>query len=466
MHGRTDTFRNGEVSYWFRDAPRIVERAPLNDDLEVDIAIAGAGMSGLWLAYYLARASPESQIAIVEKDFAGFGASGRNGGWLSGEPPGQLRRYAAERGWHEARRLQREMFATIDEVRRLLDEENIDADLVKDGLMYVATSPAQLTRLHAHVQHLRQQGWEQDDLRLLSASEVTDQIAVRGALGGYWTPHCARVQPAKLVQGLASAVERRGVRIFEGTEVTKLAARELVTTSGKVRARVVVNALEGYQSRLRGRRRRVIPMHGHMIVTEPLSEDAWAEIGWRDGRLWADHAHRYSYSQRTRDGRIAIGGRGIPYRFASTLNPSGITSDVTVDQLKSHLGDLLPSTRNVRVDHAWSGTLGVPRDWTASITFDPDTGLGSAGAYAGHGVAGSNLGARTLVDLILGHDTELTRLPWVGRTSRNWEPEPLRWIAARSLYLAYGYADRREKASKSDRISWVARMADRVAGRN
>lgn len=462
----SEGFANGEVSYWFRDAPRPADRPPLEGGVEVDVAIAGAGLTGLWLAYYLTEADPALRIAIVEKEFAGFGASGRNGGWLSGEPPGQLRRYAAENGWPAAIRLQRAIFESIDEVERVLDEEGIDADLVKDGLMYVATNPAQHARLTEQVRQLRQQGWNADDLQMLSAAEVAAHIAVDRIRGGYWTPHCARIQPAKLVTGLAAVIERRGVRILEHTEVVTLAPRALVTTRGTVQARVVVNALEGYQSRLRGLRRRLLPMNSSMIVTEPLSDAIWADIGWRDARLLADQAHSYIYSQRTRDGRIAIGGRGVPYQYASTFDPSGTTAMRTIQQLKSHLGEMLPATRNVKIAHAWSGILGVPRDWTASVTYDPRTGLGACGGYTGNGVASTNLGARTLTDLILGRDTKLARLPWVGRRSRSWEPEPLRWIGARTLYAAYRYADRREKHRQSERTSWAANLADRVSGRH
>lgn len=466
MSELASTFRNGEVSYWFRDALRTAVRPPLTGDTNADVAIAGAGLTGLWLAYYLARAEPSLRIVVVEKEFAGFGASGRNGGWLSAEPPGQLRRYAAESGWPAAVDLQRAMFESIDEVCGVLREENIDADLVKDGVMYVATTPAQLRRLHQHVAQLRHEGWSEDDLRVLSAAEVAEEVAVAGVLGGSWTPHCARIQPAKLVTGLARAVERLGVRIVEGTEVTEIAAHRLVTTRGTVSSRVVVNALEGYQARLPGHRRRVLPMNSSMIVTEPLTPDVWARIGWRDGRLLADHAHSYIYSQRTRDGRIAIGGRGVPYHFASTFDPTGATAAATIKQLKAHLDEMLPATRQAKVDHAWSGILAVPRDWTASVTFDPSTGLASCGGYTGNGVTSTNLGARTLADLILGQDTDLTALPWVGRRSRSWELEPLRWVGARALYLAYRHADRRERARQSESTSWIAKVADQVSGRH
>lgn len=466
MKELSNGFTNGEVSYWFRDTPRPVKREPLPGDTQVDVAIAGAGMTGLWLAYYLSKANSELNIAVLEKEFAGFGASGRNAGWLSGESPGQLRRYAAKHGWDEAKRLQREVFDTIDEVIRVLDVEGVDADLAKDGLMYVARSPSQLKRLHEAVAGKRKQGWGEEDLVVLSGRDVQEEIAVDGARGGYWTPHCARVQPAKMVNGLAQVVERQGVCIYENTEVTEISPRTMKTNRGVVTARVVVNALEGFDSQMPGHRRRRLPMNSSMIITEPLGDDVWARIGWKDGRTLADRAHSYSYSQRTVDGRIAIGGRGVPYYFGSTFDPSGKTPNTTIEQLRRYLNDILPETRGTGIDHAWSGILGVPRDWTAAVTFDPKTGMGESGGYTGHGVAGTNLGARTLADLILERDTPLTRLPWVGWTARNWEPEPLRFIGARSLYVAYRFADRQENASSSGRTSPVAHLADWISGRH
>ena len=165
---KTSDFANGDVSFWFRDIGLPPRRTPLTGPIDVDVAIVGAGLTGLWTAYYLAKAVPELSVAILNKEFAGFGASGRNGGWLSGEPAGQFRRYAKAHGSHRAKELQQHMFSSIDEVIEVGKNEGIEADIVKDGLIHVATNNAQLRRLTHHVEELRTQGWDKDDLFVLS----------------------------------------------------------------------------------------------------------------------------------------------------------------------------------------------------------------------------------------------------------------------------------------------------------
>jgi glycine/D-amino acid oxidase-like deaminating enzyme len=232
-----------------------------------------------------------------------------------------------------------------------------------------------------------------------------------------------------------------------------------------VTAKFVVEALEGYTLSLKGKARKLLPMNSSMVITEPLSRSQLDGVGWHGGELVGDAAHSFTYMHRTQDGRIAIGGRGVPYNFRSSFDRDGRTADSAVLQLKQRLTELFPALAGVRLEQSWSGVLGAPRDWCASVNFDPTTGMLSAGGYVGHGLSGTNLAARTLRDLILGEDTPLTRLPWVGRQARNWEIEPVRWIGATALYAAYRYADRREYATNHPATHWSARAANLVSGR-
>ncbi len=427
---------NGGVSHWIRQVGVPVERAPLPGDISVDVAIVGGGMTGLWTSYYLKKAQPDLSIAVLERRFAGFGASGRNGGWLSAEPPGLFRRYARDAGVSRAKAMQREMFRTVDEVLDVLRAEGVDVDGAKDGLVYVATNGAQRRRIRARFDALHDQGWDADDLRWLEPRDVADFLRVDGAAGGYHTPHCARVNPAKLTLGLARIVEQLGVTIYEGTTATDIQPRRVRTDRGEVTASFVVRAVEGYTGSLSGERRTLMPMNSSMVVTDPLSPGMWDEIGWQGAHLVGDGANSYAYMQRTADGRIAIGGRGVPYNFASRFDMAGRTAGKAIRQLRQRLTALFPVTRDLPLHHSWTGVLGVPRDWCASVNYQPASGLVTAGGYVGHGVAGTNLAARTVRDLILGHDSELTALPWVGHRSRRWEPEPLRWVGASTLYAA------------------------------
>lgn len=207
-------------------------------------------------------------------------------------------------------------------------------------------------------------------------------------------------------------------------------------------------------------------MNSSMIVTAPLPPSVWAQLHWTDAPLLGDMAHAYMYAQRTADDRIAIGGRGVPYRFGSRTDHDGRTQPATIDALRELLFTFFPILTGTEITHAWSGVLGVPRDWCATVTLDAGTGLGWAGGYVGSGVATANLAARTLRDLVLGESTPLTTLPWVHHRVRRWEPEPLRWLGVHALYAAYREADRHESKTHTPTTTPLARLANHISGRS
>jgi len=512
--------RNGDVSFWWHTWG-VPQRHPplpsLPEGTEADVCIVGGGYTGLWTAYYLKRADPGLRVVVLEAAFTGFGASGRNGGWLTAALPGSRARYAkGPWGKDGVRALERALRDTVDEVARVCQAEDIDAGLVKGGTLAVATSPAQDARLREQLEHDRAWGDGEDVVTYLDKAELAARMNVAGAEGALFSPHCARIQPAALVAGLAAAAGRAGADIYEATPVTSIAPGRVSTPFGDVRATYVLRCTEGFTGRLPGLRRTLLPMNSAMIVTEPLSDQAWADIGWDGYETLGDEAHAYVYAQRTADGRIAIGGRGVPYRYASGLDDRGAVAPATVSQLADVLRRMFPATRSAKVDHAWCGVLGVPRDWCAAVHLDKSTGLGWAGGYTGHGVAASNLAGRTLADLVRGERSDLARgdlargersdlargersdlargersdlargersdlargdlargdlargdlasLPWVGHTSPRWEPEPLRWTGVHSLYAIYRTADRLEYRNATPRTSPLARAADLISG--
>ncbi|MFC6083350.1 NAD(P)/FAD-dependent oxidoreductase [Sphaerisporangium aureirubrum] len=468
----TGDYVNGDVSYWYRDIGLPARRAALPGPRDYDVAIVGGGYTGLWTAYYLKKAQPDLRIAVLEREFAGFGASGRNGGWLSAEFAGSRERHAAARGRQAMIDLQHAMFAAVDEVIDFTRDEGVDADVHKGGLLHVATNPAQDRRLRAELEDLRTWGFAEKDMWLLDPSERERRIRVAGALSATYSPHCARIQPAKLAAGLARVVTGLGVDVFEDTTVTEILPRghaahgraAAVTARGAVTADYVIRATEGFTASIKGQRRQWLPMNSSMIVTEPLPAEVWEEIGWEGRELLGDEAHAYCYAQRTADGRIAIGGRGVPYRYGSRTDVRGATQPQTVDALHAIMATLFPATAGARVQHSWCGVLGVPRDWCSTVDLDHRTGLGWAGGYVGSGVTTTNLAGRTLRDLVLRRDTELTALPWVGRRVRRWEPEPLRWIGVHAIYALFRAADRGERTGPP-RTSPYARLAGLISGR-
>lgn len=459
---------NGGISFWYADDGLPAVREPLAGDTTADVVIVGGGYTGLWAAYYLKKAAPFLRITVLEQKFCGYGASGRNGGWLYNGIAGRDR-YARVHGHEAAVRLQKAMNDTVDEVVRAAAEEGIEADIHKGGVLEVARTPAQLARLRDF--HAHELSYGEKDRELYDARETAERIRVADAVGSSWTPHGARVHPVKLVKGLAAAVEALGVSIHEQTPVTEIRPKHAVTPYGTVRAPYVLRCTEGFTANLKGQRRTWLPMNSSMVVTEPLSEEQWATVGWDGREALGDMAHAYMYAQRTAGGRIALGGRGVPYRYGSRTDNDGRTQPATIEALRDILTDFFPSLAGVRVEHAWSGVLGVPRDWCATVTLDRATGLGWAGGYVGSGVATTNLAARTLRDLVQldsgqSGKTDLTDLPWVGHKVRKWEPEPFRWLGVQGMYATYRAADRRESETHSARSSRLARVADRVAGRH
>ncbi|BBX19668.1 FAD-dependent oxidoreductase [Mycolicibacterium duvalii] len=451
---------NGHVSHWFDGVP--AARSPLPGSRDADVCIVGAGYTGLWTAYYLKRAEPALRIVVLEARFAGYGASGRNGGWLSGLVPGDRERVARRYGRDGVLAWQRALNDTVDEVIAVAAREGIDAGIVKGGTLEVARNAAQAERLHAAIAAERR--WQVPGIEPLSAAQVTQRIALDGVLAGYHNPHCARIQPARLVRGLAATVCRLGVDLYERSPVTELTPGRAVTPHGTVRAPVILRGTEGFTARLPGLRRRWLPMNSSMIVTERLPDRLWNRIGWEGRETLGDTAHGFFYAQRTVDDRIALGGRSVPYRFGSRIDRDGRVPDRTLRSLTDTLRTILPQTADVAVAHAWCGVLAVPRDWTATVGFDRASGLGWAGGYVGHGVTATNLAARTVTDLVLDRAGELTALPWVGHRCRDWEPEPLRWLGVRGMYLAYRAADRHEARNRRS-TSPIAVLADRIAGR-
>jgi glycine/D-amino acid oxidase-like deaminating enzyme len=452
-----------KLSLWLDTVPgTLTPGVRLDGDVDVDVAIAGAGYTGLWTAYYLSRAEPGLRIAVCEREIAGFGASGRNGGWCSALFPASLGKLARMAGRDAAIAMGRAMQETVDEVAAAAAAEGIDCHWAKGGTVMLARSPAQLDRATAEVAEAREFGFGSADLRLLTAAAAREYAAATGVLGGTYTPHCAAIHPGRLVRGLAEAVLRRGVTVYERTPVTQILPGRLVTPSGTVRARHVIRATEGFTAQLPGERRTVVPVYSLMIATEPLPESAWAQIGLADRPTFGDLRHLIIYGQRTQDGRFAFGGRGAPYHLGSAIRPSFDRAPAVFTALRQTLAELFPALADATVTHAWGGPIGVPRDWCASVGLDRSTGVGWAGGYVGDGVATTNLAGRTLADLVLGNDSGITRLPWVGHRSPRWEAEPLRWLGVNAGLQVMSWADRQE--ARTGRASKAAEFVGRYLG--
>ncbi len=457
---------HGSLSLWHQSlldsgSDDLTPRAGLDGDTEVDVCIVGAGYTGLWTAYYLVHADPSLRVLLVEAQIAGFGASGRNGGWCSALFPASVSALARRHGRERALAMRRAMNGCVEEVGRVAAAEGIDCDYLQGGTVSLARTAVQLNRARRAV--TSDAAFDGvDGVELLDAEQAREHLGATRVLGGTYTPHCARIHPARLARGLAEAVERRGGRIAEGTRALRIEAGRVVTDRGTVRAAHVVRATEAWTSHLPGSERAVIPVYSLIVATEPLPASFWAEVGLARGQTFNDERHLIIYGQRTADDRLVFGGRGAPYHRGSRIEPGFDRDEQVFGSLRATARELFPALSASSFTHAWGGPLGIPRDWHAGVGLDRSTGIGWAGGYVGDGVGTANLAGRTLADLIRGVDSDLVALPWVNHRSPRWEPEPLRWLAVNAGLRTMTLADAEERLTRRESV--LARLMAPMLG--
>lgn len=434
-----DPLGYGATSFWLETCDDdLTPRPPLDGSADVDVAILGAGYTGLWTAYELLRRDPGLKVTILEREIAGFGASGRNGGWCVAGLQASWANLEQRFGRSGMTAIEDAVDSGVDEIGRVCAEEGIDAGYVKSGSLVVARGPSQVPAMDAHWAALEAAG-RADHYRRLDAAEANEMVRIEGSRGGIFGTQYASMHPGRLVRGLARAVERRGGVIHERTAVTDVQPGSgggrvrpaLRTARGEVRASTVVLAGEAWLTQLPKLHRQLLPTYSLIVLTEPLTDAQWAEIGWRNRECVASYRMSIDYLTRTQDGRILFGGRGAPYRFGSRIEPEYDRDERTHARLRRMVEAWFPGLAGIRFTHAWGGPLGFPRDWLPTFSHDPQTGIASGRGYTGHGVATANLAGRVLADLITGARTELSALPLVNHRSPDWEPEPLRWLGVR-----------------------------------
>ncbi|MGO4368285.1 NAD(P)/FAD-dependent oxidoreductase [Pseudomonas sp. PAB10] len=455
------------ISLWMDQLEEpLLARPSLERDLDVDVAIIGAGYTGLWTAYYLKRQAPDLKIAIIEARTAGFGASGRNGGWLMGNLLGEDRLLVGLPA--EQRRASFDLLHRIpDEVQGVLEREGIDCDFRKGGVLYCAARyPEQESNLRRYLDSLYRQGLNEADYRWLNPEQLAQQIRVAKPYGGVYAPHCATIQPAKLVRGLARTVERMGVNIYENSPASQWQPGRLCTAKATVRSRWIVPAVEGYAATLAPLGRYQLPVQSLLVATEPLSVATWDEIGLDRGQAFSESSRQVTYGQRTADNRLVFGARG-GYQFAGKLRHDFDLTRNEVELRRYLFGELFPQLKNVNITHSWGGNLGMSRRFKPHMLCDQRNGIALSGGYGGEGVGASHLGGRTLADLILGRDTERVRQPWVITQGgldalKAWEPEPLRWLGYNAIIRSFIHED--QTLADPTSAPWRRKLASRVAG--
>lgn len=430
-----------DVSFWLEDAGEaLVPRPAMQRSEEADIAILGAGYTGLWTAYYLLRQNPRLKVVLLEKEIAGYGASGRNGGWCSPRFPLSASAMTARWGADAARRVLLSLQSAVDEIRYACERESIDANFRPAGTLTIARGDHQLPALRSSLAAYAKIGLG-DRYQVLTTEQVAECIRVTGVTAGLYTPDGASLHPGRLVRGLARSIERLGGTIYEKTSVTAIhpgPTPKLITAAGELRARqAIVLAGEAYLSHVPGMRRSLLPVYSLISLTEPLTPEQWLAIGWERGENLSSLRNTVVYLTKTYDGRILFGSRGAPYRFGSAISDDQDKHTETHALIQRSLIEWFPVLERIRFTHNWGGPVGMPMDWTPSVRFDPATNIAFAGGYTGQGVATANLAGQMLTEMITGKSTALSSLPFAQRKSISWIPEPLRWLTVRYMQGAF-----------------------------
>lgn len=422
----------GSAVLWHESLGARTPSPPARGHLTADVVVVGAGYTGLWAAYQLTRSDPTLAVVVLEASDLAFGASGRNGGFAMTLLDFDLRRFASNWGDDAAAHAHRAVARSVTEIDRTVSDEGIDADLEATGLLRVASSPAQLVRIEHERATADRLGLE--GFRLLDADRTRDLLDSPSYLGGLLEDHCAIVNPAKLVVGLAEVVRSRGVRLHEGSPVVDLAedhAGVVATTPhATVRADTAILATNAWTHRFAQARSQSVPLYTYVTVTEPLSDAQWDRIGWR-GRQGVEDARNYvHYFRPTADGRVLWGGTDAVYRYGGPISPRRDRHERIRRRLEREFLATFPQLGDVRFTHHWGGPIAITSRFVPRIGRFDGGRIHYAFGYSGHGVAPAHTAGRILRDLVLGRDTDDTAVCFVDQPQPTFPPEPLTWIGA------------------------------------
>jgi glycine/D-amino acid oxidase-like deaminating enzyme len=421
-----------QTSFWLATFGAYTPEPALQGALTVDVAIIGAGFTGLSTAIQLRKQSPGLRVAVLESEIVGFGASGRNGGFsmtLFGlEPSVTKALFGAQRTVEAHRYMER----AVDFTHALIKEYNIQSDYWFPGFLRAATTPGYVKRIHHDLEILTSLGVNGIDW--IEADKIRGEVDSPRFLGGWWEPRSGLLNPTKQVRELKRIALELGVQLYEETPVLEITRTErftLRTPAGTVATEKLVLATNAYSHLIPQLRRKQVPAFTHMVVTEPLTEAQLATIGWKNRQGIEDARNLVHYFRLTIDNRLAMGGSDVSITYGADMDHD--MNAQTFSDLQRDIFWLFPTLKGVRFTHRWGGPVSVPIDLSPAIGFLGDQRAIFSLGCVGHGVSMTHLNGCTLADLVLERKTDLTDIWFVNRRLLPWPPEPLRLIASHAI---------------------------------
>jgi glycine/D-amino acid oxidase-like deaminating enzyme len=421
-----------DKSFWLANYGAYTPNSPLEGDLKTDVAIIGGGFTGLATAYNLRKDSPGLNVALFESEAIGYGASGRNGGFsmtLFGLEPAVTKALFGHQRTVEAHRY---MERAVDYVDALVKEHDIQSDYEFPGFLRAATTPGYVKRIQHDLEILTSMG--------VSGIEWIDRETIRSEvdsplfLGGWWEPRCGLLDPAKQVRELKRIAVEAGAQIYEGTPVIEIVRDgkfTLATPGGRVVSEKVVFAANAYSHFFPHLRRKQVPVFTHMVVTEPLTSGQLRSIGWQNRQGIEDARNLVHYFRLTKEDRLAMGGRDVSLAYGGDMDCD--MNERVFGDLESDVVQLFPGLKGVKFTDRWGGPVSVTLDMAPAIGYIGDERAVYSLGCVGHGVSMTHLNGRTLADLILERQTDLTSVWFVNRRMIPWPPEPLRLVLSHAI---------------------------------
>jgi glycine/D-amino acid oxidase-like deaminating enzyme len=416
------------IYWWGTEA--VTPRLRLEGTERADVCVVGGGYTGLWTAYFLKQAEPALEVAVVERSWAGSGASGHNDGYAMTVLDMSLHHLVERHGPERAGAAHEAVARSVVEIGEFCAEHEVEAEYELNGFAAIAVNDGHLWRLERDLEAARRIGaahdytFVEDD----AARAVIGSPVVRGLLkegrGAFVNPH-------KLVRGLARTVEGMGVRIFERSPATAVAAGRVETELGAVEAPRIVVATNAYQHSFPQFRDKVLPLWSYAMATEPLTDEQRGRVAWEGREGFEDKRNFITIGRWTADGRILWGGRLAPYFYGDDMDLRHAGNERVFGELREAWREYFPMWQDVRFTHAYGGCVAI------TATFLPYVGTLGGGihygyGYNGHGVAPSHTVGRALCDLVLERDSEYTGLLFVNQDREpRLPPEPLRFLGTR-----------------------------------
>ncbi len=453
-----DAVKDAERSVFWLDRPeRPAASPPVTEDIDADLVIVGAGFTGLWTAIVANDVDPDRDIVVVERTRVADGGTGRNGGFVAASITHGFGN-GLSRWPDELATLLTMGQRNLDDIETFVKLNRIECDYRRTGEIDVAVAEHQVEELTRTVRNMQAFGLDVD---FLDQEEMHARIKSPTYLAGLHDRRgVALVDPAQLAWGLLATARLRGIRVYENTEITDLSDEHdrvvFSTQHHRITAQRAVVATNAFPSLIPAVRHRVVPVYDYVLMTEPLTDAQWNEIGWSQREGLSDSGNQFHYYRPTADGRILWGGYDAVYHPGNGFGPQFENDDNSYQRLATHFLQTFPQLEGIRFTHAWGGAIDTCSRFTAFWGTEAGGKIAYAAGFTGLGVGASRFAAQVSLDLLDGHDSPRTRLEMVQTKPLPFPPEPLRTLGIKWTTMSLQRAD-----TKGKRNLWL-RLLDRL----